>query len=228
MPLFGFLSKPEGNNTFKKSKKKRIQKGTLRHTLKKNLKANLSLSLQGGVRVTEAVRLPPGENRNEWIAMNTIELYNTVSLVYSLVSLDCTDERCPCMNAGPNFEYLWADGDKFKKPVKVSAPEYYSHLTTWINAQLDNEAIFPTEGEFPPDFTDHVRKILQRLFRVYAHIYYSHWEKIKEVSAETHVNVCFKHFYFFVKEFALVEDAQMEPLQHVIDIVRSSEGVGVA
>lgn len=36
-----------------------------------------------------------GEDLNEWIAMNTIELYNTMNLCYGIVSEFCTDSSCP-------------------------------------------------------------------------------------------------------------------------------------
>ena len=37
------------------------------------------------------------------------------------------------------------DGVKFKKPVKVSAPEYVDYLMTWVQEQLDDESIFPSK-----------------------------------------------------------------------------------
>lgn len=43
--------------------------------------------------------------------------------------------------------------------------------------QLDNPAVFPQRygGSFPPTFGGTVRNILKRLFRVYGHIYHSHF-----------------------------------------------------
>jgi hypothetical protein len=128
----------------------------------------------------------------------------------------------------------------------VSAPQYYNFLTEWITKQLDNEAIFPTEGlilsfyplfhfkkkkeeemkriktilslgEFPKDFVEHVNKILKRMFRVYAHIYNHHWEVIQRADASNHFCVCFKHFYFFIKEFDLVERADLVPMKDMTD-----------
>jgi hypothetical protein len=40
--------------------------------------------------------------------------------------------------------------------------------------------------------------IFKRLFRVYAHIYHSHFQKIVGLGAEAHLNTCFKHFIYFV------------------------------
>jgi hypothetical protein len=41
------------------------------------------------------------------------------------------------------FEYRWADGVQIKKPIEVSAPKYVEYLMDWIEAQLDDESIFP-------------------------------------------------------------------------------------
>ncbi|RYG52050.1 hypothetical protein EON66_10150 [archaeon] len=54
---------------------------------------------------------------------------------------------CVCVRARARtyrYEYLWADGVTVTKPVKVTAPEYVDLLMSWIEAQLNNEAIFPT------------------------------------------------------------------------------------
>lgn len=48
------------------------------------------------------------------------------------------------MSAGPQYEYLWADGDKVKKPIKCTAPEYMDYLMSWIQTILDDENVFPS------------------------------------------------------------------------------------
>jgi len=59
------------------------------------------------------------------------------------------------------------------------------------------------------------------MFRVYAHIYYHHFAKIQELGEEAHLNTCFKHFYYFVQEFDLVERKEMAPLE---DLIKSLTG----
>ena len=48
------------------------------------------------------------------------------------------------------------------------------------SSQLDDPATFPQRygGAFPPSFSATVRNILKRLFRVYAHIYHSHFRQV--------------------------------------------------
>jgi len=71
---------------------------------------------------------------------------------------------------------------------------------------------------FPPDFTERVQNIFKRLFRVYAHIYYCHFERMQALGAEPHLNTCFKHYMYFVREFNLIPKAEeTAPLKELID-----------
>ena len=64
-----------------------------------------------------AVELPAGEDLNEWLAVNTIEFYNEINVLYGILTEFCTAESCPTMSAGPKYEYLWADGHNVKTPL---------------------------------------------------------------------------------------------------------------
>jgi len=208
---FGLGSK---GGTFKP--KKKFDKGSKRYELHKYAKGSLGM---GNLR--EAVKLPPREELNEWLAVNTVDFYNQTNLLYGSIGEYCTDKESSCaiMSAGPKYEYLWADGETVKKPIKCSAPEYVEYLMTWIQAILDDETIFPSRMDepFPKNFKDIIKNIFKRLFRVYAHIYYSHFQKIQMLEEEAHLNTCFKHFYYFIKEFDLVDDRELAPLQDLIE-----------
>ncbi|EGR30145.1 mps one binder kinase activator-like 1a, putative [Ichthyophthirius multifiliis] len=99
----------------------------------------------GSGNMSLAVELPSGEELNEWLAVNTIEFYNEISILYGTLMEFCTQESCPIMSAGPKYEYLWADGQNVKTPLKVSACEYIDYLMTWVEAQINNETLFPCQ-----------------------------------------------------------------------------------
>jgi len=82
--------------------------------------------------MNDAVKLPKGEDPLEWLAVNVVDFFNEASLLYGIITEYCTDDSCPLMSAGPKYEYLWMDGEKFKKPVKVSAPKYIDYLMSWV------------------------------------------------------------------------------------------------
>lgn len=89
----------------------------------------------------------------------------------------------------------------------------------WIEQLLDNERVFPVaEGEpFPSDFVDTVKKIFRRLFRVYAHIYHSHFNQVCDLGEEAHLNSLFKHFIIFSNHFKLIVPQELAPLQELVD-----------
>jgi len=201
------------NKTFKPLKSHGSSLGK-RHKLSEYAKATL-----GSGNMRSAVMLPKGEDLNEWLAVNTVDFFNEISLLYGTISEYCTPQSCAVMSAGPQYEYLWADKVKVKKPIKVSAPEYVDLLMTWVETQLNDESIFPLQlgTPFPKNFLSIVKTIFKRLFRVYAHIYHSHFQKIVALGAEAHLNTCFKHFIYFVHEFKLIEQKELQPLKDLID-----------
>lgn len=91
------------------------------------------------------------------------------------------------------FEYLWADGKKYKKATRLTAPEYIDNLMAWVQDYLDDETLFPSKMgvPFPKTFTPTVKQIFKRLFRVYAHIYYTHFDKVLALTEEAHLNSSF-------------------------------------
>jgi len=208
-----FAANKEKGKTFRPRRNHR--EGTKRYQLHKFAQATL-----GTGNLHEAVTLPAGEDPNEWLAVNTVDFFNEINLLYGVVAEFCTESTCPVMCAGSKYEYMWADGCKVKKPIAVSAPKYVDYLMTWVQEQLDNEELFPTQigVPFPDIFPDAVRNIFRRLFRIYAHIYYSHFEKMSELGAEPHLNTCFKHYMYFVYEFNLIpRKEELAPLQELID-----------
>jgi len=209
------------NRTFKPLKNH--PKNSKKHKLSEYAKATL-----GSGNMRSAVVLPKGEDLNEWLAVNTVDFFNEISLLYGTITEFCTPSTCAVMSAGPQYEYLWADGVKVKKPIKVSAPEYVDLLMSWVETQLNDEHIFPLQlgTPFPKNFQSIVKVIFKRLFRVYAHIYHSHFQKIVGLGAEAHLNTCFKHFIYFVHEFKLIDPKELQPLKDLIDSLMGRDKKG--
>lgn len=72
--------------------------------------------------------------------------------------------------------------------------------------------LWPLGVPFPKNFQQVCTKILTRLFRVFVHVYIHHFDSILSMGAEAHVNTCYKHFYYFVTEFGLIDTKELEPL----------------
>ncbi|XP_059821463.1 MOB kinase activator 1B-like [Hypanus sabinus] len=207
-----FLFGNRSSRTFKP--KKNIPEGSHQYKLLKHAEATLG---SGNLRL--AVMLPDGEDLNEWIAVNTVDFFNQINMLYGTITDFCSEESCPVMSAGPKYEYHWADGTNVKKPIKCSAPKYIDYLMTWVQEQLDDETLFPSKigVPFPRNFISVAKAILKRLFRVYAHIYHQHFESVIQLQEEAHLNTSFKHFIFFVQEFNLIDRRELAPLQELIE-----------
>lgn len=127
--------------------KRKFEPGTQRFELHKKAQA----SLNAGLDLKVAVQLPPGEEQNDWVAVHVVDFFNRINLIYGTISDYCTEQSCPVMSGGPKYEYRWQDEHKYRKPTALSAPQYMNLLMDWIEVQINNEDIFPTNiGEFSP------------------------------------------------------------------------------
>eukprot|EP01087_Luapelamoeba_hula_P011660 TRINITY_DN3196_c0_g1_i1.p1 TRINITY_DN3196_c0_g1~~TRINITY_DN3196_c0_g1_i1.p1 ORF type:complete len:215 (+),score=29.48 TRINITY_DN3196_c0_g1_i1:96-740(+) len=198
------------SRTFKPNR--RIPQGNKLYELKEHAERTL-----GSGDLQLAVKQPEGEDLNEWLAVNTVDFFNQINMLYGTIMEFCTPQDCPIMSAGPKYEYMWADA-KSKKAIKCSAPEYMENLMNWVQEQLDDETIFPSRvGEpFIRKFPQLVSTIFKRLFRVYAHIYHSHFAQVLQLGSEAHLNTSFKHFIYFVHEFDLISKKELEPMADLI------------
>ena len=143
----------------KKKKKNDSFKPNKDHGNKKRMELHeYATATLGAGNMREAVRLPKGEDFNEWMAVNTVDFFNEISLLYGIITEYCTKASCPVMSAGPKYEYLWMDGVKYKKPHKCSAPEYIDLLMSWVEEQINDARIFPIEDGVP--FPKNFRQVL--------------------------------------------------------------------
>ncbi|TIA93364.1 hypothetical protein E3P99_00221 [Wallemia hederae] len=198
-------------------KPRRAVEGTKQFQLKKYAEATL-----GSGNLAEAVKLPQGEDSDEWIAIHCVDFFNHLNMLYGCVNDFCTLKNCPIMSAGPRYEYQWAQpsygagaqSGAPKRLTRLSAPEYVDNLLNWIQSIIDNEAYFPSKlgVAFPRNFSSIAKDLFRRLFRVYAHIYNSHFEVMVALGIEAHLNTNYRHFLLFIHEFKLVDTKELAPL----------------
>lgn len=207
-----------GKEDSKKEKKGIKEKKELKGTNKSFQLKKFAEATLGSGNLQQAVQLPEGEDLNEWLAVNTVDFFNQINMLYGTMTEFCTNEECPVMTAGPKYEYHWPLVEA-KRSVKCSAPEYVDYLMSWVQKQLDDESIFPTKPgvPFPKNFVATVQQIFRRLFRVFGHIYHSHFPSVVSLGEEAHLNTSFKHFVYFVLEFNLVSKKEMQPLADLIN-----------
>eukprot|EP01089_Gocevia_fonbrunei_P022342 TRINITY_DN9010_c0_g1_i1.p1 TRINITY_DN9010_c0_g1~~TRINITY_DN9010_c0_g1_i1.p1 ORF type:complete len:156 (+),score=25.03 TRINITY_DN9010_c0_g1_i1:88-555(+) len=131
----------------------------------------------------------------------TIDIVSRLKLIYSFC-----EERCYCskMIIGTKYEYLWKYDDD-DRPVPVTARRYVTLLFDWIDSALVKE-----------HSTSLLRDILRRVFRVYGHIYYHHWNVFEELGQTNVWQKGFLIYIKFVKQNKLVHVRDLEPLAPLI------------
>ena len=75
--------------------KKNLPDGPHQADLMKHAGATLG---SGNLRM--AVMLPEGEDLNEWVAVNTVDFFNQINMLYGTITEFCTENLCPIMSAG--------------------------------------------------------------------------------------------------------------------------------
>ncbi|XP_073936325.1 MOB kinase activator 3C isoform X2 [Castor canadensis] len=123
--------------------RKRFEPGTQRFELYKKAQA----SLKSGLDLRSVVRLPPGENIDDWIAVHVVDFFNRINLIYGTMAEHCNETSCPVMAGGPRYEYRWQDERQYRRPAKLSAPHYMALLMDWIEGLINDEDVFPTRVE---------------------------------------------------------------------------------
>lgn len=165
-----------------------------------------------------AVQLPENEDLNEWIAKCIFDFHKQICMLYCTIDNDCTLTSCPRMTAGKRFEYQWADPAS-KVLIRFTANEYIHHLLDWVQELLDDDDVFPSKSidkKFPTNFIETCQTITKRLLRVYSHIYHHHLDVVKRHDMLGHINTSLKHFFYFVNEFNLVKESDLDPLRDFI------------
>lgn len=131
------------------------------------------------------------------------------------------------MSAG-NVEYLWKDDTQYTKPTRIPACMYMEFALREAFNTIEDPTIFPADETqaFPRTFLPKVKEIFKRLFRQFAHLYYSHYDQVKTSGSSKHLNSTFKHFIYFVLEFNLIDQQTLAPLQKFIDHIIQQNPTG--
>jgi len=93
--------------------------------MKYDLHKKAKATLNSGLDLRLAVRLPEDEDFNDWLAVHVVDFFNRINILYGTVCEYCTEQTCPIMSGGPKFEYYWAD-ETHKKPQALPAPRVQS------------------------------------------------------------------------------------------------------
>ncbi len=72
-----------------------------------------------------------------------VDFFNEIRLIWDIICEVGYVDEGPGKGFPPGFEYRWAD-NKSRSPISCSGPQYIQYVLDWIDAEINNEAIFPT------------------------------------------------------------------------------------
>lgn len=86
-------------------------------------------------------------------------------------------------------------------------------------SQLSGRDWIGKDEGFPESFLSDIKTAFRQVFRIYAHLYHSHFiEPFWHFDRTTDLNSCFVHFMTAAKLFGLITERDCEPMQPLIDI----------
>ena len=166
----------------------------------------------------KAVVCPSYEDSNQWIVIHLVFFFNDINVLYGAVQEHCTNFSCPYMSAGEHFEYLWVDHYRYNTVTSLPAKTYIDFLIQWISKQLEKESLFPADKNsiFPQQYVNKVKSVVKRYFRIYAHIYHSHLNTLKDLKMDTAFLDSLAYFFYFIDLYSLIPLIDLRPLSCAI------------
>ncbi|CAK7234485.1 hypothetical protein SCUCBS95973_008953 [Sporothrix curviconia] len=151
------------------------------------------------------------------------------------------------MSAGRAHSYTWLNNRL--EPTEIPAHKYMSLMKRWISAKIDDVQLFPTSPStvsfapnaafvsvtafsvsdsedwvgrssgFPKEFASTCKTIFLQMFRVYAHLYWSHFvDPFYHLNLEKQLNSCFSNFLLTATSLDMLRAEDLEPVQMLVDL----------
>ncbi|KAK0617907.1 Mob1/phocein [Bombardia bombarda] len=144
-----------------------------------------------------------------------IPAYEYLSLVQRYISSKIDDDRIfPTDPSGVSY----ADNPAFcsapepqqqqQPPQQPGHPPHQAQKLDWVGKR----------SGFPQNFLETCQTIFRQMFRVYAHLYWSHFDDMFRLDLEKAMNSCFSHFVLTATTLSLLKKSDLEPMQPLIDL----------
>lgn len=148
--------------------------------------------------VDEILRLPDGQDLGAW-KIEHLRLF-CMQLNKLAVKLQdcCRPETCNQMTATEQWIFLCA---AHKQPNECSAIDYTRHTLDGASSLINNNKYFPSRVTIKDSSVAKLGSVCRRIYRIFSHAYYHHFQVFDEFERETHL--C-KRFSRFVSVYELM------------------------
>ncbi|KAI6177097.1 Mob1/phocein family protein [Aphelenchoides bicaudatus] len=169
--------------------------------------------------IDKLTEVPAGIDKNEWLAMHTLDLFENISSLCGVVLDHCTPITCGSMSFPGCQKAYWLD-EKGKRH-QYSAGRYIDCVMSFIEA-AKKEAIFPTKYgmPFPTDFEQYCRRIVKFLWHCCGHLYSKHWDLMALLNLRPQYGLVLAHLAAIAKQYVLLDSKEMNSLTNTLYLVR--------
>ncbi|KHN83831.1 MOB kinase activator-like 2 [Toxocara canis] len=194
--------------------------------------------------------LPPGMDKNEWLATHTLSLFENVNALCGTMTELCTPVSCPIMSypalslfenvnalcgtmtelctpvSCPIMSYPgvpkahWVD--ERRKHHLYSAMQYIDCVMSLCETSSKDEQLFPTKygSVFAGNFESHCRRLVRLLWHCCGHLYSKHWEQLAVLNLRAQCSLVLAHMHIIAKMYALLDSKELSALSHTLQLVR--------
>ncbi|PAV78642.1 hypothetical protein WR25_12813 isoform B [Diploscapter pachys] len=164
--------------------------------------------------------LPTGIEKREWIATNTLAIFDHVNALCGSLSEICVPVSCPYMNFPGTSKAQYMD-EKGKRHT-YSAMQYMDCVMSSVEKTSRNESIFPTKygSEFSSDFEPTIRRIMKHLWHCLGHLYHKHWDHLGQLELRPQCALVMVHMAKLSKHFQLLDPKDEQLLNSTVQQIR--------
>ncbi|KTW28082.1 hypothetical protein T552_01943 [Pneumocystis carinii B80] len=164
---------------------------------------------------TKEIAEPP-KGVDPWIWVYELIKRFTVDLnmlVVGMLEDSCSPEKCPEMRAN-EWQYLCACHSPPQECVPI---DYILHTLDNTSALLCSDKYFPSKTSIPLSSTRHFSSIMRRLYRIFNHAWYKHyeifWKVENEISLYRRFMAVSEYYHFKYEHPDMVNEAYSKEIE---------------
>lgn len=186
--------------------------------------------------IDEILRLPEGQDLGAWKIEHLRMFCMQLNRLAARLQDCCYPETCNQMTATEQWIFLCA---AHKQPNECPAIDYTRHALDSAASLLNSNKYFPSRVTIKESSVTKLSSVCRRLYRIFSHAYYHHFQVFDEFEKETHLCGRFSRFvtmYELLSKDSLIvpsdgskPDLESEPKisAQQIDVTMIDNGVGV-
>ena len=179
--------------------------------------------------IDEILRLPEGQDLGVWKVEHLRSFCMQLNRLAAKLQDCCHPETCNQMTATEQWIFLCA---AHKQPNECPAIDYTRHTLDNAASLLNSNKYFPSRVTVKENSVAKLGSVCRRVYRIFSHAYYHHFQLFDEFERETHL--C-KRFSKFVTMYELMpKDSLIVPAdgskpieQQTVSIAGSTEASSV-